>query len=46
MRIIAPETANADCYMVETADATHFIVDGRPDLVRARLIALAEEASR
>ena len=43
---IAPETANADDYTVETADATHFIVDERPDLVRARLIALADETSR
>ena len=46
MRIIAPETANADYYTVETADPTHFIVDERPDLVRATLIALAEEPSR
>jgi pimeloyl-ACP methyl ester carboxylesterase len=43
---IAPETANADDYTVETADATHFIVDERPDLVRARLIALADETTR
>jgi len=42
---IAPETANADDYTVETADATHFIVDERPDLARARLIALADETS-
>jgi pimeloyl-ACP methyl ester carboxylesterase len=42
---VAPEAANADDYTVETADATHFIVDERPDLVRARLIALAEETS-
>jgi pimeloyl-ACP methyl ester carboxylesterase len=43
---VAPEAAKADDYTVETADATHFIVDERPDLVRARLIALAEETSR
>jgi hypothetical protein len=43
---ITPETANADDYTVETVDATHFIVDERPDLVRARLIALADETSR
>jgi pimeloyl-ACP methyl ester carboxylesterase len=43
---IAPKTANADDYTVETADATHFIVDEQPDLVRARLIALADETSR
>jgi pimeloyl-ACP methyl ester carboxylesterase len=42
---VAPETANADDYTVETADATHFIVDERPDLARARLIALADETS-
>jgi pimeloyl-ACP methyl ester carboxylesterase len=42
----APETANADDYTVETADASHFIIDERPELVRARLIALAEETSR
>ncbi len=37
------ETANADDYTLETVDASHFVVDERPDLVRARLIALAEE---
>ena len=42
---VAPETANADDYTLETADASHFIVDERPDLVRAKLIALAEETS-
>jgi pimeloyl-ACP methyl ester carboxylesterase len=40
---LAPETAKADDYTLETADTSHFIVDERPDLVRARLIALAEE---
>jgi pimeloyl-ACP methyl ester carboxylesterase len=40
--LAAPETANADDYTLETVDATHFISDERPDLVRARLIALAE----
>ena len=39
----AAETANADDYTLETVDASHFVVDERPDLVRARLIALAEE---
>lgn len=39
----APETANADDYTLETVDASHFIVDERPDLVRSRLIALADE---
>ena len=44
--LAAPETANADDYTLETADTTHFIIDERPDLVRAKLIALAEETSR
>ena len=39
----AAETANADDYTLETVDASHFVVDERPDLVRAKLIALAEE---
>lgn len=42
----AQETANADDYTLETVDASHFIVDERPDLVRARLIALADETAR
>jgi surfactin synthase thioesterase subunit len=41
--LAAPETANADDYTLETVDTTHFIIDERPDLVRAKLIALAEE---
>jgi len=44
--MVAPETANADDYTLETADATHFIVDERPDLVRKKLLALAEETAR
>jgi pimeloyl-ACP methyl ester carboxylesterase len=43
--LAAPETANADDYTLEKVDATHFIIDERPDLVRARLIALAEETA-
>jgi pimeloyl-ACP methyl ester carboxylesterase len=43
--LVAAETANADDYTLETVDASHFIIDERPDLVRARLIALAEEIS-
>jgi pimeloyl-ACP methyl ester carboxylesterase len=43
--LVAPETANADDYTLEKVDATHFIIDERPDLVRARLIALAEETA-
>ena len=42
---VAPETANADDYTLETVDASHFVVDERPDLVRAKLIALAEETA-
>jgi pimeloyl-ACP methyl ester carboxylesterase len=43
---MAPETANADDYTLEKVDATtHFIIDERADLVRARLIALAEETA-
>jgi pimeloyl-ACP methyl ester carboxylesterase len=43
--LVASETANADDYTLEKVDATHFIIDERPDLVRARLIALAEETA-
>jgi pimeloyl-ACP methyl ester carboxylesterase len=43
--LAAPETAKADDYTLETADASHFIVDERPELVRARLIALAAETA-
>lgn len=39
----AAETANADDYTFEAAETGHFIVDERPDLVRAALISLAEE---
>jgi len=44
--LVAPETANADDYTLETIDASHFVIDERPDLVRGKLIALAEETSR
>jgi pimeloyl-ACP methyl ester carboxylesterase len=43
--LVAPETANADDFTLEKVDATHFIIDERPDLVRSRLIALAQETS-
>jgi pimeloyl-ACP methyl ester carboxylesterase len=43
--LVAAETANADDYTLETVDATHFVVDERPDLVRKKLIALAEETA-
>jgi pimeloyl-ACP methyl ester carboxylesterase len=42
---VAAETANADDYTLETVDASHFVIDERPDLVRAKLIALAEETA-
>ena len=41
--LASPQTANADDYTFEPVDAGHFIIDERPDLVRARLIALAAE---
>lgn len=41
--LASPQTANADDYTFEPVDAGHFVIDERPDLVRARLIALAEE---
>ena len=41
----SPETAQADDYTVEYVDASHFIIDERPDLVRAKLIALAAETA-
>ncbi len=44
--LASPETANADDYTFEAVDAGHFIVDERPDLVRAKLIALAAETAR
>ncbi|MFL6087930.1 MAG: alpha/beta fold hydrolase [Mycobacterium sp.] len=43
---VAAETANADDYTLETVDASHFIIDECPDLVRSRLIALADETRR
>jgi hypothetical protein len=41
--LASPRNANADDYTFEPVDAGHFVIDERPDLVRARLIALAEE---
>lgn len=43
--MMSPETAKADDYTLETTDATHFVVDERPDLVRKKLIALADETA-
>ena len=42
---VDPKTAKADDYTLETVDASHFVVDERPDLVRKKLIALAEETA-
>jgi pimeloyl-ACP methyl ester carboxylesterase len=44
--LVAAETANADDYTLETVDASHFVIDERPDLVRQKLIALADETAR
>jgi pimeloyl-ACP methyl ester carboxylesterase len=44
--LVSPGHANADDYTLETVDATHFIIDECPDLVRARLVALADETKR
>jgi hypothetical protein len=44
--LVAPETANADDYTLETVDASHVVIEKRPDLVRAKLIALADQTSR
>ncbi len=41
--LASPVTANADDYTFEAVDAGHFVIDERPEVVRARLIALAEE---
>ena len=42
----AAESADADDYTVEFVDASHFVIDERPELVRAHLVALAEETAR
>jgi pimeloyl-ACP methyl ester carboxylesterase len=41
--LASPDTAKADDYTFEPVDSGHFVIDERPDLVRARLIALAQE---
>jgi pimeloyl-ACP methyl ester carboxylesterase len=45
-KLASPETAKADDYTFEPVDADHFIIDERPDLVRAKLLALAAETAR
>ena len=41
--LAAAETARSDDYTLELVDGGHFILDEQPDIVRAKLIALAEE---
>lgn len=41
--LAAAETARADDYTIEVVDGGHFIADESPHLVRAKLIALAQE---
>ena len=41
--LAAVETARADDYTLELVDGGHFILDEQPELVRARLIDLANE---
>jgi pimeloyl-ACP methyl ester carboxylesterase len=43
---VAAEKADADDYTLELVDASHFVVDERPDVVRAALKALADETRR
>ena len=43
--LASPETARADDYTLELVDGGHFIIDEHPDLVRAKLIALAVETA-
>ena len=43
--LASAETARADDYTLEIVDGGHFIIDEHPDLVRAKLIALAEETA-
>ena len=41
--LASPLTANADDYTFQAVDAGHFVIDERPELLRARLIELAGE---
>ena len=41
--LAAAETARADDYTLEIVDGGHFIIDEQPELVRAKLISLADE---
>lgn len=41
--LASAETARADDYTIDVVDGGHFILDEQPDLVRAKLIAVADE---
>lgn len=41
--LAAAETARADDYTIDVVDGGHFILDEQPDLVRTKLIAVADE---
>ena len=43
--LASPSTARADDYTFEPVESGHFVIDERPDVVRAKLIALAAETS-
>ncbi|EKF22664.1 alpha/beta hydrolase fold family protein [Mycolicibacterium hassiacum DSM 44199] len=43
--MVSAETAKADDYTVEFVDATHFVVDERPEIIRAKLVELAEQTA-
>lgn len=45
LSMVSPNTANADDYTLETVDASHFVVDEKPEIVRKKLIALAQETA-
>jgi pimeloyl-ACP methyl ester carboxylesterase len=45
LAMVSPDSAKADDYTLETVDATHFVVDERPDVVRKMLIDLADETA-
>jgi pimeloyl-ACP methyl ester carboxylesterase len=43
--MVSQDSVKADDYTVESVDTRHFVVDERPDLVRKKLIELAEETA-
>ncbi len=42
---MTPSESARPTILLETVDASHFVVDERPDLVRKKLIKLAEETA-